>query len=109
MATTILPTRVDGSQRYSLRLSLGGIVFAFELKWNPRDASWALAVSDASGNLLLSKKICVGVPMAWRYANASLPRGEFLAVDTSGAQIDPGLTELGSRVLLTFTDAADIQ
>jgi hypothetical protein len=108
MATTVVPMRTDGAQRYSMRLQLAGTVFAFVFIWNARDSSWSMQISDASGNLLISKKITVGTPMTWRYATATLPKGEFLALDTSGADQDPGLTDLGSRVLLTFTDAADL-
>ena len=108
MATIILPTRTDGTQRYSFRSTLGGTLFGFEFIWNARDSSWWMALSDSSGNLLLSKKIAVGTPLTWRYANAALPFGELLAFDTSGASVDPGLTDLGARVLLTFTDAADL-
>jgi hypothetical protein len=111
VSTVLIPTRIDGSQRYSFRVSLGSIsavIFGFEFTWNSRDGSWSMMISDSTGNLLFSKKITLGVPMTWRYSNPSLPKGEFLAVDTSGQDQEAGLTDLGSRVLLTFTDAADL-
>ncbi len=108
MATVILPTRTDGAQRYSFRSMLGGVLYAFEFFWNVRDLSWSFTLSDTSGNLLLSRKITVGTPILSRFQQANLPYGEIVAYDTSGANIEPGLTELGSRVVLTFTDGADI-
>jgi hypothetical protein len=108
VATIVIPTRTDGTQLYSMRMTLGGVGFTLGLQWNDRDASWSLAISDSSGALLLVKKVTVGTPLTKNYATATLPSGEFIAIDTSGADIDPGLTDLGSRVLLTFTDAADL-
>ena len=58
--------------------------------------------------MLLSRKITVGTPLLGRFQGATLPYGELIAYDTSGADADPGLTDLGVRVLLTFTDGADI-
>jgi len=108
MSTTIIPTRTDGAQRYSFRCPLGASIYALELFWNARDPSWSMTISDTSGNLLLSRKITVGTPLLGRFQAATLPFGEIFAYDTSGASIDPGLTDLGARVLLTFTDGADI-
>lgn len=108
MATVILPTRADGVQRYSYRSMLGSVLYAFEFFWNARDSSWSFTLSDISGNLLLSRKITVGTPMLSRFQQSNLPYGEIVAYDTSGSNTDPGLTEFGSRVVLTFTDGADI-
>lgn len=108
MSTVVLPTLADGRQRYRFRANLSGGLFSFEFQWNARDSSWSVAISDATGNLLLSKKIALNTPLTYRYSNPALPKGEFLAIDTSGQNVEPGLTDLGSRVLFTFTDAADL-
>jgi hypothetical protein len=108
VATSVLPTRTDGAQRYSFRCPLGASIYAFEFFWNSRDASWSFTLSDTTGNLLLSRKITVGAPLLNRFAGSTLPYGELIAYDTSGANQDPGVTELGTRVLLMFTDGADI-
>ena len=108
MSTVVIPTRTDGSQRYSFRAPLGATIFGFEFFWNSRDNSWSFTLSDSSGNLLLSKKITINTPLTYRYSNAALPKGEFLAFDSSGQNLEAGLKDLGSRVILTFTDAADL-
>jgi hypothetical protein len=107
MATVIFPTRTDGTQRYSLRCQLSGRTYGLEFRWNARDASWSFVISDATGNVLASKKIVVGFPLLVHAMNQRLPYGEFAALDTAGGNKDPGLTELGGRVLFTFTDVAD--
>ena len=107
MATVIIPTRTDGTQRYSFRCQLGARYFNLEFRWNPRDASWGLVLSDAAGNVLAAKKIVVTSALTIHQVDARMPAGEFIAIDTAGTDQDPGLTELGSRVVLTFTPSAD--
>jgi hypothetical protein len=108
MSSVILPTLTDGTERYNLRIPLGGEFFGFEFRWNARDGSWSFALSDASGAVLLSRKLVVSFPMLFHAADERLPDGELYAVDSTGADEEPGLTDLGSRVLLTFTPYADI-
>ncbi len=107
MATVILPTRTDGTQRYSLRCQLSGRTYALEFRWNARDASWSFTIADAVGDVLASKKITLGLPILVHSVDQRLPYGEFMALDTGGTDAEPGLEELGARVLFTFTDAAD--
>jgi hypothetical protein len=107
MATVIIPTRNDGTQRYSIRGQLGQRYYGFELRWNARDASWNFVLSDATGTVLASEKMVVGVALTVHRVDDRLPHGELIAVDSSDDDLDPGLTDLGSRVFLTFTDAAD--
>jgi hypothetical protein len=107
MATVTIPTRTDGIQRYSLRCQLGTRYFTLEFRWNARDQSWGFVISDAAGNVLAARKVLVSMPLSIHQVDDRMPDGEFIAVDTTGKDQDPGLTELGGRVLLTFTDAAD--
>lgn len=108
MSTTVIPTRYDGTQRYRQQCTLAGARFTLEFLWNDRDRSWSMGIYDASSNLLAAKKVTLDTGMLWRYADPRLPAGELFAVDTSGAQQEPGLYDLGSRVLLTFVPAADL-
>src|SRR5712664_3067557 len=107
MATVIIPTRTDGTQRYSFRCQLGARYFNLEFRWNPREASWGFVISDAAGNLLAAEKVVVGSALTIHQVDARLPAGELIAIDTAGTDLDPGLTELGARVVLTFTPSAD--
>jgi hypothetical protein len=110
MATVILPTRTDGTQRYNFRCNLGGSLFGIEMVWNSRESAWWMLLSDSSDNLLCTRKVVVGCALLWRFqSNLALPAGEMWAVDTSGQSLDPTLTDLGSRVLLTFQNLADFR
>jgi len=108
MATSIVPTRTDGKQRYSVRVLLDGLNFTLEFFWNPRELAWYLLIYDASGNQLLIRKVVVGQPLTQIFVNPALPRGELFAIDTTGKDQDPGLTDLGSRVVLIYIPKADL-
>jgi hypothetical protein len=107
MASVLIPTRTDGTQRYAIRCQLGARYYTLEIRWNARDSSWGFVLSNAAGDELVSKKIVVGQMLTIHEVDERLPIGELLAIDTSGQDLDPGLTDFGTRVLLTFTDAAD--
>jgi hypothetical protein len=105
----ILPTLTDGTEDYSFRTQLDGTFFGFDFSWNARGGYWALILSDAAGNALLRRVVRVGALMFNRFrADSRLPLGEIVAMDTSGVDQDPGLTDLGDRVQLLYLTAADL-
>jgi len=108
MATSIIPTRTDGTQRYTVRLLLDGLNFGLEFFWNPRELAWYVLLYDANGNQLLVRKLVGGQPLTQSFGNQALPRGELLVIDTTGKDQDPGLTDLGARVLLTYIPQSDL-
>jgi hypothetical protein len=113
MATVIIPTRNDGTQRYSIRGQLGQRYYGFELRWNARDASWNFVLSDATGTVLASEKMVVGVALTVHRVDDRLPHGELIAVDSSDDDLDPGSrisvrgSFLPSRTRRTSRDGAD--
>lgn len=108
MAAQALTTKTDGTQRYTVRAVLDGSTFLLEFAWNPRDLSWYVQISDANAVLLLVRRIAVGSALLRRFQNPNLPRGELLAIDTSGKDLDPGLADLGDRVPLLYVPAAEV-
>lgn len=102
-----LPTKTDGTQRYSFPILLDGQKFSFDFMWNDRAGFWAFILSDATGEPILRRKVVVGLPLFSRFGDPRLPPGELVALDTTGRDLDPGLQELGARVLLTYLEAAD--
>lgn len=109
MATAIINTKSDGTQRYNLRVNLDGRYFNLEFFWNSRDSAWYLQLSSASGGLLATRKLVCGMPLFASKADVAFPYGELIVVDPSKNNGNPGLNELGpgQRCLLTFTNAED--
>lgn len=108
MATLTIPTRTDGAPYYSFTLLLEDVTYELEFRWVERAAAWFMAISDAGGALLLaSRRLVLGVPITMRFKNPALPPGDFYLYDSSGKDIEAGLYDLGSRVLLLYTEGAD--
>lgn len=107
---TILPTKTDGTERYSFRIPLDGINFGFEFSWNGRGGFWSFVLSAADGSPLLRRRVVVGVPFTARFSDVRFPPGELVAIDSRGTDADPGLLELGAdgRVQLLYLGADEI-
>lgn len=106
MAITI-PTRTD--PRYQIEVELDGSSYLFDFEWNDRAESWFLDVSSQNGTKLIAGiRVVVGFPLWNRYRNPELPSGDLSAVDTSGANLDPKLEDLGDRVALVYTPFSEI-
>src|SRR6266404_1150818 len=109
MASQVLPTLTDGTQFYTQRVVLDGVAFVLQFSWNARDSSWYVLILDSSANPLLSRRLAVGSPLLGRFKIQGLPAGEIMAMDTSGQDLDAGLTDLGGRVQLLYIPVADLQ
>jgi len=104
----ILPTRTDVA-RYYFTTQLDNVTFRLNFEWNDRAGGWFMDVYDASDVLLLSGvRIVVNYPFMNKYRDARLPEGMLEAIDTSDEDLDPGLKDLGDRVKLVYTPAADL-
>lgn len=107
MGVYVLPLRPD-LPHYAFQLELDGLAFGFEFRWNERDEAWTMALSTADGEPIMRRKVVLGWPLTARYRDLRLPDGELEAIDTEGTGREPGLGDLGGRVLILYTDAADI-
>lgn len=105
MADLILPVD-SASEFYDLDVDLDGRAYRFELRWNPRAASWFITTYDATGELLVGpRRIVLGANLLGRGIDDRLPPGELLAVDTSSDGTDPTRDDLGTRVVLVYAEA----
>ena len=109
MATLEIPTRTDGTEHYSFQIELDGRTYELEFSWNERDAAWRMAVLDLEGRVLASpRKVVLVWPLLSRKRSAELPPGEFVAFDSTGRNLEPGLGDLGGRVRLLYVEAASL-
>lgn len=108
MATLTMPTRTDGVPHYTFTCELEGQTYLFELLWVDRSASWHMTIADVDGTpILSSRRLVLGAFITRRFKDVRLPPGEFTLLDTSGQDEEAGLYDLGARVLLLYTEAAD--
>lgn len=106
----ILPTRIDGEARYSIEIDLDEVTFNLDFEWNDRDQGWYMSIADVNGVALVSgRRVIIGYPLFDAYADARLPAGAFLALDTSDSDTEAGLNDLGDRVILTYSTEAEMR
>lgn len=107
MAVT-LPLRSD-LPHYSFRVQLDGEMYGFAFWWNYGISAWMMSISDPDDvPLAVGIRVVVDFPLAARFADSRLPPGTLLAIDTTGRQEDPGLEDLGARVIIVYATAEDI-
>lgn len=104
----ILPTRTDGEARYTFECDLDEVTFQFSFEWNDRDSGWYMSISDVNGSPIISgRRVVLNYPLTNIYADARKPKGELIAIDTTDKNVEPGLLDLGDRVLLMYMTAAE--
>jgi hypothetical protein len=104
----LLPLRNDAAH-FLFEVDLDGKAYGFELRWNERAAGWFLHLSDATGTRLVSGiRLVPGWPLLRRWQDARMPAGELEVLDTSGQSLEPTYGDLGTRVLMLYTTAAEL-
>lgn len=118
--STNIPLRSDLTY-YDLRVPLDGVTYTLQVKWNPRLGAWFMDVLDETGQIYYqsSLRLVVNWPLA-AYNVGRKPPGLFVAIDTSGAGLDPGnlgqgpsggllpANDLGTRVKLNYYSKAEL-
>jgi hypothetical protein len=105
-----IPTPSSPDDPFSTqRTTLDGVEYAFRFLWNTREGHWYMTLSDsAESPIASSRKIVVDWDLLRGVIDDRKPPGLIVAIDTSEQGIDPGQTELGERVLLTYFDAEEV-
>lgn len=107
MGVHVLPLRPD-LPHYRFEVELDGVAYGIELRWNMRAEGWMMTLSTPEGDVLLRRRVVLGFPLTARYRDLRLPAGELEAIDTEGTGVEPGLRDLGGRVLILYTDAESL-
>ena len=104
----ILPTRTN-IPHYEFEIELDGVSVRLEFRWNDREAAWFFDVLELDASpILQGRKVVLGLPLLGRFADARLPTGDLIAIDTAGTNVEPGIDELGTRVRLCYATAAEL-
>jgi hypothetical protein len=103
MSTVVIPTS-SSLDHYSQQVTLDGVTYILEFAWNRRAERWFMSISDGEGPIATGMKVVADRPLLTYVSNTRRPPGELMALDTSGGEIDPGLHDLGDRVLLMYRE-----
>lgn len=88
---------------------LDGKRYLLTFKYNQRQDAWYLDIADVTGEpIASSRRLVADWVMMPRVVDERRPGGRIYTVDTSGGGVDPGLLELGERVLVMYLDAEEV-
>jgi hypothetical protein len=104
--STILLAVVSDAPHYDFSSTLEGKLLTFELRWNERSGAWFLSLFDDTGAAIFSgRRVVLGADLLGRSSDSRLPPGMLIAYDASGADLDAGRNDLGSRVQLLYIES----
>jgi hypothetical protein len=106
--SVFIPIKSDAAY-YDLQVTLEDVTYTLEFRWNVRLEAWFMHILDAEGvNLIRAGlRLVVGWPLN-AYAAARTPPGAFLLVDTTGADEEAGLEDLGERHQLVYFSSTEL-
>lgn len=83
--------------------------YVWDFRWNERAGAWFMDIFDENEDpIRVGVKVVLGTWLGRRCVDARFPPGAIVAVDTSGAGLDAGLDDLGTRVILLFYSGPEI-
>lgn len=105
---------------FQLEVDLDGTTYQLRFRWcdtlngsviadGATTGAWYMDINTPEGVPLIQGLRCVvNWPMGGRFVTEGLPPGLLMFVDTTGAGISPGVTDLGQRVQLFYTSAIPV-
>lgn len=103
-----IPVTSD-SPIYQQLTTLDGQDYNLTFHYNSRDFSWYLDIADLQRvPILTGIRLVVDWDLLRRCVDARRPPGILIANDLSGAGLDPGPDDLGTRVELLYFEAAEV-
>lgn len=113
MATYEIPVQ-QSTPNYRVRTSLpspgaSDVAYLIDFRWNVRDLAWFMDVYDVNEiPIRTGIKVVVGTYIGRASTLAPFKDGVFLASDTSGATLDAGFDDFGTRVRLSYIQSFDL-
>lgn len=99
---------VGNDSSFVQSVTIDGVVFNLSFKWNARQEAWALAILDSEKvTIIAGIRIVANYDLLNGKVDARLPDGVLLALDMEGQGVDPGIDDLGNRVLLIYATRAE--
>jgi hypothetical protein len=94
---------------FATRVDLEGASYELRFRWNGREARWLLDIYDGTGETVVhGLALLADTPIAEQIAGLEgVPPGVLFPFDTSFRQLDPGVADLGERVLVMYREAAE--
>lgn len=93
----------------SLEMSLDGLSYQIETRYQQRDDSYYLSVSTSAGDAVFTGcRVVVDRALGAEYRGFNELAGRIVAYDASGKRLDPKRGDLGARVQIYYLTNAEI-
>jgi hypothetical protein len=104
MATLLqIPTNSNGNPSFSETISIDGVYYKLNFKWNTRDTCWLLDFLDINDNpIMLGIKLTVEYELITLHALPVMPLGSLFLLDLSATYEPCGFEDLGGRCKLYY-------
>ena len=109
---TIRRIEVESNRpRFAERVSLDGVTYRLTFRWNDRASAWILDIASEDGTMIISgRRLAVNNLLTRQFRHLpACPPGHVMPFDTTLRATDPGLTDLGTRVIMLYAEAADVE
>lgn len=107
----LIPIPIPVTPHHTIQVELDGVTFTLAFRWNGRAEAWFFSLMDAEEQpLAMGRRLVLDFPLLARFRRnrASLPAGQFVAVDTANTGVEAGLQDLGTRVQVLYIPAAEL-
>lgn len=99
----------SGLPHQEIQVPIEGSVYLLEIRWAGREARWYIDIYDEDRDpIYMGVALVLNFPLAVRCADSRMWPGVVMAMDTSGANAEPLLGDLGDRVKLFYFDSTEI-
>lgn len=106
MATIVIPAR-STPNAYKFKIDLEGVNYVLDFGWNQRSARWYMSIFQKDGETLLvgDIPILINVPLHDQYVDERLPPGRFIALDETGKNRQPIVSNFGTEIKLFYEES----
>ncbi len=95
---------------YESEFLLDSESFRILARFNRRVQAWFISLYDSEGEpICVGRRLTVGNLLFPWLVSRNRPSGQLIALDTSDEDIDPGLNDLGNRVIVAYVDADELE
>jgi hypothetical protein len=110
MGYLIIPTmNAQTYGNFSQTVSLDGIDYQLQYKYNDRESFWYFNLLDTEDNPIKTGiKIVSNWPFLRNVVNTTRPGGELIGVDTRQPPLDPGFDDLGFAVKMGYIEEDEL-
>ena len=108
MATVEVPT-TSIHERYKQQVELESENFIMRIRYNKRAQAWFVDLFDTDNNaIVFGRRAVIDWPIYQQFRHLATPNGFTKFVDTTNTKVEAGRNELGTRVVMLYTDRDDI-